>query len=95
MEEPDHRYQLWRTPDAFKDCPKCLPVDSIKSFSQVNEYQVEGLVLFNALLLKLSHSEYHVYTAPAQPEAALCLREGLLRMTYAKIFPATEREMPL
>ena len=33
MEEPDHRHQLWRTPDAFKDCPKCLPVDGVKSFS--------------------------------------------------------------
>ena len=77
MEEPDHRHQLWRTPDALKDCPKCLPVDGVKSFSQVDEYCVEGHVLFNALLLKLSHSEYHVHSAPAMPEAALGLREDL------------------
>ncbi len=38
MEEPDHRHQFWGTPDAFKDYPKCLPIDGIKSFSQVNEY---------------------------------------------------------
>ena len=77
MEEPDHQHQLWRTPDVLKDWPKCLPVDSVKSFSQVNEYWVEGLVLLNALLLKLSHSKYHVYSASSRPEAALCLREGL------------------
>ena len=76
MEEPDHRHQLWRTPDAFKDCPKILSVDGVKSFRQVNEYWVEGLVLFNALLLKLSHSEYDVYSAPDRPDDALCLREG-------------------
>ena len=77
MKDSDHRHQIWRTLDVFKDCPKCLFVDGIKSFSQVKEYWVEGLVLFNALLLKLSHSEYHVYSAPARPVAALCLREGL------------------
>ena len=77
MEEPDHQHQLWRTPDVFKDCPKCLPVDGVKIFSQVNKYGVEGLVLFNALLLKLSHSKYHVYSVPVRPEAALCLRKGL------------------
>ena len=38
MEEPDHRHQPRRTLDAFKDCPKCLPLDGVKSFSQINEY---------------------------------------------------------
>ena len=41
--------------------------------------RVEGVVLFDALLLKLSHSEFNVYSATARPKAALSLREGLLR----------------
>ena len=79
MEDLDHLHKLKWAYCSFKDCPKSFPADGIEGLGQINEHRVECHVLFDTLLLKLTHGKNHVHFASANPEATLCLRKIMLR----------------
>ena len=78
MEELDHLHKLRLASCSFKDRPKSLPADRMEGFGNINEHRVEWHVLFDTLLLKLTHGKNHVHCASARPEVALCLGKILL-----------------
>ena len=45
----------WKSLCSFKDRPKSLPADRVEGVVQINEHRVEWHVLFDTLLLKLTH----------------------------------------
>ena len=62
--------RLWAT-ILLQDRPEGLAVHCIKGLFQIYKDRLEGLVLFNALLLHLSDDKYHVHGAVLWSEATL------------------------
>ena len=57
----DHALQLWWAPNLWKDLEETVSADKIKCLCEVNESDIQGYLLFSALLLDLAKEEDHIY----------------------------------
>ena len=67
----DHALQFGWAASLWKDLEETVSADKIKRLCEVNENDIQGHLLFSALLLELAKGEDHVYCLPSSSEAAL------------------------
>ena len=53
--------QFWWAPDLREDLEEVVSADQVKGLGEVDEGDVEGHLLFSALLLELAEREDHVH----------------------------------
>ena len=57
----EHALQFWWAVNLWKDLEETVSADKIKRLCEVNESDIQGHMLFSALLLELATGEDHVY----------------------------------
>ena len=57
----DHALQFWWAANHWKDLEETVSADKIKHLCEVNESDIQGHLLFSALLLELAKGKDHVY----------------------------------
>ena len=57
----NHALQFWWAANLWKDLKETVSADKIKRLCEVNESDIQGHLLFSALLLELAKGEDHVY----------------------------------
>ena len=56
----DHALQFWWAANLWEDLEEIVSADKIKRLCEVNESDIQGHLLFSALLLALARGEDHV-----------------------------------
>ena len=61
MEGPDQVLQLGWAANLFQDFEEALSDDEVERLGQIDDGDVQGHLLFSALLLKLAEGDDHAY----------------------------------
>ena len=57
----DHALQFWWAANLWEDLEETVSADKSKRLCEVNESDIQGHLLFSALLLELAKGKYHDY----------------------------------